>query len=77
MAFRLGFLKVFSSYFDSQWSFAQFKLLDSKTRIAFSQEPNMIYIIGYDGNFYTINFDPVNGGECLKQYEGKIFDDKK
>ena len=70
-------MKVFSSYFDSEWSFAQFKVLDSKTNIAFGQEQNSIYIVGYDGTFYMVNFDPVNGGECLKQFEGKIFDDKK
>jgi hypothetical protein len=51
--------------------------LDSKTRVVFSQEANLIYVIGYEGSFYTINFDPVNGGECLKQFEGKIFEDKK
>jgi hypothetical protein len=67
-------MKVFSSYFDSEWSFAQFKVSDRRSKLAFGADTNSIYIIGHDGNFSMVNFDPVNGGECLKQFEGKVFD---
>ena len=70
---RLSFLKSLSSYFDSQWSFAQFKVLDHKTKIAFDPEGTSFYIIGFDGNFYKVNFDPLTGGECIKDSESKLF----
>jgi len=70
---KFSFLKGFSNYFDSQWSFAQFKVLDHKTRIAFDPEGTSFYIIGFDGNFYKVNFDPLTGGECIKEFEGKLF----
>jgi WD40 repeat protein len=72
---KLSFMKVFSSYFDSEWSFAQFKVQDRKTRLAFGQE-NSVYIAGYDGHFYSINYDLVNGGECLKQFETTFHESK-
>lgn len=71
---KLSFMKVFSSYFDSEWSFAQFKATDRRSKLAFGQDTNSLYIIGHDGNFYMVTYDPVNGGECLKQFEGKVFE---
>ena len=65
-------MKKMNSYFGSEWSLAQFKVNDRKTRVTFGQESNSLYIAGFDGNFYIVNFDPVNGGECLKQFEGKL-----
>jgi len=70
---KLSFLKFLTPYFDSEWSFAQYKVLDSKTKVAFGKDENSLYIIGYDGNFYTVTFDPVNGGECFKAFSSKIF----
>lgn len=66
-------MKKINHYFGSEWSFAQYKVFDRKTKVAFGQESNSLFVVGYDGNFVMVNFDPVNGGECLKQSEGKIF----
>jgi len=65
-------MKGINSYFGSEWSFAQFKVFERRTKISFGQEANSLYITGYDGNFYIVNFDTTNGGECLKQFEGKF-----
>jgi hypothetical protein len=69
-------MKVFSSYFDSEWSFAQYKVTDRKVRLAFGGDANSVNIVGFDGNFYTVSFDSVNGGECMEQYKKKIFEEK-
>jgi hypothetical protein len=65
-------LKVVSSYFDSEWSFAQFKVNDRRAKLAFGPEDSSVYVAGPEGMFYSISYDPVNGGECLKQNETKI-----
>ena len=58
-------MKFIVPYFDSEWSFAYFRVMDSKTNVAFSPtEPNTIIVISYEGNYYYCEFDPVNGGEC-------------
>lgn len=65
-------MKKLNPYFGSEWSLAQYKAQDKKTKVAFAPESNLLHIAGYDGNFVTVSFDPVNGGECVKQCEGKI-----
>lgn len=65
-------MKGLFPYFDSEWSFAQFRVVDNKTKVAFGPEPNSIIVIAYEGNYYKANFDPVNGGECIKEYEDRI-----
>ena len=66
-------MKFISPYFNSEWSFAQYKVLEGKTKVAFGKEDKSLYIIGYDGTFYSVFYDDVNGGECLKAYTAKMF----
>ena len=66
-------MKEFSNYFDSEWSFAQFRIPDSKAKIGFGVDPNTIIVVTYEGNYYVANFDPINGGDCLKQQKIKFF----
>ena len=68
-------MKFISPYFNSEWSFAQYKVFEGKTKVAFGKEDKSLYIIGYDGTFYSVFYDAVNGGECLKAYTTKIFND--
>ncbi|KAF8753616.1 hypothetical protein HU200_011585 [Digitaria exilis] len=50
-------------------SLAKFRLREGKKYlVTFSQEPNIILIIGIDGSFYRVKFDPVNAGE-MEQLE--------
>jgi len=69
---RFEFLKVVFPYFDSEWSFAQFRISDSRGIAAFGHEPNTIIVISYERNYYYARFDPINGGECLKQQQNKL-----
>lgn len=59
-------------YFDSEYSFAQFRIADARGIAVFGPEPNTIIVISYEGNYYYARFDPVNGGDCLKQQQNKL-----
>jgi len=65
------FMKKFSKYFDSEWSFAKFRITDSRTICAFTKENNLV-VISADGAYYLARLDSKNGGEC-KKIEEKNF----
>ncbi|CAI0447636.1 unnamed protein product [Linum tenue] len=69
-ASSLSFFKgVLPKYFSSEWSVAQFRLVEgSQYVVAFGHQKNTVVILGFDGSFYRCQFDPVNGGE-MKQLE--------
>ena len=61
---------VLPSYFQSQWSFAQFRVADYRTICCFGTEPNTVICICADGGYYRAKFDPVLGGEMARvKYE--------
>ncbi|KAG2288176.1 hypothetical protein Bca52824_047780 [Brassica carinata] len=69
------FKGVLPKYFSSEWSVAQFRLVEgTQYVVAFGHQKNTVVILGMDGSFYRCQFDPVNGGEmsqleyhnCLK-----------
>jgi hypothetical protein len=64
-------MKVFGKYFDSEWSFAKFKVFDTKSLCCFTPD-NQLAIISTDGNYYLAEFDTTNGGDCKKLEERKI-----
>ncbi|XP_057963960.1 autophagy-related protein 18a isoform X2 [Malania oleifera] len=63
-----SFIKgVLPKYFNSEWSVAQFRLLEgSQYIVAFGHQKNTVVILGIDGSFYRCQFDPVNGGEMTQ-----------
>ncbi len=68
----LSFMKgVLPSYFDSEWSFAQFRIVDSHAICAIKD--NKIISISNDGNYNLAEIDTKAGGECKKlQQRGLI-----
>jgi len=64
--------KILPKYFDSEWSFAQFRVPDSKTICAFGQD-NSLIVISTEGNYYLAELDVKNGGECKKKAEKNVF----
>ncbi|CAI9778489.1 unnamed protein product [Fraxinus pennsylvanica] len=64
----LSFIKgVLPKYFSSEWSVAQFRLIEGPQYIvAFGQQKNTVVIIGLDGSFYRCKFDPASGGEMTQ-----------
>ena len=59
----LSFMKtLLPKYFSSEWSFAQFRVPDVRTIVAFGGEKNSIVIASADGTFYKALFDPDKPG---------------
>ncbi|KAI3805927.1 hypothetical protein L1987_21815 [Smallanthus sonchifolius] len=64
----LSFIKgVLPKYFSSEWSVAQFRLVEgSQYIVAFGHQKNTVVILGMDGSFYRCKFDPTTGGEMTQ-----------
>ncbi|RMX67171.1 hypothetical protein DD238_002385 [Peronospora effusa] len=59
----LSFMRgLLPKYFSSEWSFAQFRVPETRTICAFGTEKNTIVVVGADGSFYKAVFDA--NGEC-------------
>jgi len=64
------FKSVLPKYFDSEWSFAQFRVVDMRTICAIFE--NTIVVASADGNYYMAEIDAKNGGECRKKSERRL-----
>ncbi len=60
--------KLLPKYFDSEFSFAQFRISDSKALCAFADD-NTLIVVSTEGNYYVAHI-PVGGGDCVKK-EGR------
>jgi hypothetical protein len=69
----LKFLKFIVPYFDSEWSFAQCRINETKAKVAFGPEDTIIAMT-YEGTIYKAVFDTVNGGECKIESQSKILE---
>ena len=69
-----SFMKnLLPKYFSSEWSFAQFRVPDGRTIVAFGQDKNSIIVVSADGTFYKALFDPdKSGGECVQESYAKF-----
>jgi WD repeat-containing protein 45 len=63
----LSFMKaVLPKYFSSEWSFAQFRIPQTRPAIAcFGPEPNTLIVVTADGAYFKANFGP-SGGEASR-----------
>jgi len=70
----LSFMKsILPKYFSSEWSFAQFRVPDSRTIVAFGAEKNSIIVVSAEGSFYKAMFDPEkSGSECHQESYAKF-----
>ncbi|CAG9331261.1 WDR45B_2 [Blepharisma stoltei] len=60
-----SFLKyVLKGYFESERSFAVFRVRDAKTICAFGAVKNTLVVLNADGCYYLASFNPDEGGEC-------------
>ena len=67
-----NFFGMGKNYFNSEWSFAQFKINSTKSICTFGQD-NTIIVVSNEGKYYRASFDPKAGGECKKLEEYSIF----
>ncbi len=65
-------MRKVSSYFNSEWSFAQFKIEARKSKLIFSVHDETILIMGEDKKFFNIKFNKETGGACEKHFEAVI-----
>jgi WD40 repeat protein len=70
----VSFMKgILPKYFSSEWSFAQFRVPEVKTIVAFGGEKNSIIVVSADGTFYKAMFDPEKpGAECIQESYAKF-----
>ena len=76
----INVLKIGISYFESEWSFVQFRLPKSekeKAIVSFGQFENSISVLTKSGNLYKASFDPSLGGECHDIIEKNLFQQDK
>lgn len=67
------FKSILPKYFASEWSFAQFRVPDVRTVVAFGSEKNSIIVVSADGLFYKATFDPDKpGAECVEQHHAEF-----
>lgn len=59
--------KVLPSYFSSEWSLAQFRVPDYRCIAAFGSDPHTIIALCANGSYYKARFDPVRGGEMVRE----------
>mmetsp|Transcript_10640 Transcript_10640/g.13890 ORF Transcript_10640/g.13890 Transcript_10640/m.13890 type:complete len:408 (+) Transcript_10640:279-1502(+) len=64
--FGVFFKSVLPKYFASRWSIAQFRVPETRMICAFGSQKNSLIIIGADGSFYKVLFDPQKSTECEK-----------
>ena len=65
------FFKKEGTYFGSEWSFAKFKVSDSKSICCFGPNDTII-VIGDKGKYYQAEFNKFAGGDCEKIAENKF-----
>ncbi|CAD8096398.1 unnamed protein product [Paramecium sonneborni] len=73
---KFEFLKGIIPILGSEWSFAQFRVLDTKCKVSFVPDEHQLIVISYEGKYYKAQFDPQKGGECIKVEEKYLISDK-
>lgn len=58
---------VLPAYFSSEWSLAQFRVPDYRCIAAFGTDPHTIVVVCANGSYYKARFDPVRGGEMVRE----------
>eukprot|EP01100_Stratorugosa_tubuloviscum_P001533 TRINITY_DN1341_c2_g1_i1.p1 TRINITY_DN1341_c2_g1~~TRINITY_DN1341_c2_g1_i1.p1 ORF type:complete len:348 (+),score=142.50 TRINITY_DN1341_c2_g1_i1:75-1118(+) len=72
----LFFMKdLLPSYWSSEWSFAQFRIPETRSLCTFSNDKNSVIVININGDFYKYTFDPVRGGEARLEMHSKFLQD--
>ena len=79
----ISVLKIGIAYFESEWSFAQFRISclendKQKDMIAsFGQNNNSIIVLTKSGKIFQASFEPSLGGECKKIFEKDLMKKEK
>jgi len=64
--------KLLPKYFDSEFSFAQFRIQDSKALCAFSGDDTLIAVTT-EGNYYVASIPTTKqGGDCIMKEQKSL-----
>jgi WD40 repeat protein len=63
--------KLFGGYFNSEWSFAQLRIDESKSICSFGSN-NTILVVTMSGKLYQATFDIKRKGECINIQENSL-----
>lgn len=58
--------KLLPKYFDGEWSYAQFRIPDSKALCAFSEDGMTLIAVTTDGMYYLADI-PKKKGDCIQR----------
>lgn len=58
--------RILPKYFDSEWSFSQFRVPDVRTVCAFGPTPGTLVVVSQNGIYYLATFDPEISGDCTQ-----------
>jgi WD40 repeat protein len=69
-----SFMKsLLPKYFSSEWSFAQFRVPDVRSLVAFGSDKHSIVVVSADGMFYKATFDAEkSGSEAVQESFAKF-----
>ena len=75
----ISVLKIGISYFESEWSFAQYRIPHSEQEmiVSFGLNTHSIIVLTKSGKLYQASFEPNLGGECQKICEKEIIKKKE
>ena len=63
--------KLLPKYFDSEWSYAQFRVPDGKALCAFTDDGSTLIAVTTDGSYYQASI-PKKKGDCVQQSHSKL-----
>jgi hypothetical protein len=66
--------KLLPRYFESEWSFASFRITDQRSVASFTEDGTAIVVLSTDGTYYRAEFDPTAPGECRLQITQKLIE---
>ena len=72
LVFSLSFMKkLLPKYFDSEWSYAQFRVPDGKALCAFNDDGTTLIAVTTDGSYYLADI-PRKKGDCVQREIKKL-----
>jgi len=67
--------RLLPKYFDSEWSFSQFRVPDVRTVCAFGPTPGTLVVVSQEGVYYLATFDPEVSGDCTQHVVKQLKDE--
>ncbi len=70
--YRLSFMKMFSKYFNSEWSVSKIKISEKLKTVGFDAKNHRLIIMTYDRILYYVDI-PTTPERYLQEAEVRVF----